>query len=74
MLKVGDTVWWRGDYGTSQEEKAVVVNIELTDGDKYGRPVQEVAWAVVHDRSIVVDLDNGHFAYGYQIKPFGEKT
>ena len=68
-LKVGDTVLWRGGFGSDAPKKAVVEGIEITNGGKYGDPVDEVDWTKVRDRNVTVDLDNGHWAYASQIKP-----
>ena len=67
-LKVGDTVLWRGGFGMDPLKKAVVEGIEITNGGKYGDPVDEVEWSKVRDRNVTVDLDNGHWAYASQIK------
>lgn len=68
ILKVGDTVMWRGSFGSDAPKKAVVEGIELCrSGEKYGEPVDEVAWT--DKDKIVVDLDNGHWAKGHQISP-----
>jgi hypothetical protein len=67
-LKVGDTVLWRGGFGSDAPKKAVVEGIEITNGGKYGDPVDEVDWTKVYDRNVTVDLNNGHWAYASQIK------
>jgi len=67
-LKVGDTVLWRGGFGSDAPKKAVVEGIEITNGGKYGDPVDEVGWEKVYDRNVTVDLNNGHWAYASQIK------
>ena len=67
ILKIGDTVRWKGAWGSQPAKDAKVTNIELTRGGKYGDPVDEIEWSEVYDRNVVVDLDNGHFAYGSQI-------
>ena len=67
-LKVGDTVLWRGGFGSDAPKKAVVEGIEITNGGKYGDPIDEVDWTKVYDRNVTVDLDNGHWAYASQIK------
>lgn len=67
-LKVGDEVMWCGGFGIDPPQRAKVTGIELCElGEKYGDPVEEVEWSK-HDR-IVVDLDNGHWARGHQIRP-----
>lgn len=68
-LKIGDKVLWRGAWGQNTMEEATVTGIEITYGDKYGFPVDEVPWAEVCGRNVIVDLDNGHWSYGFQIKP-----
>jgi hypothetical protein len=67
-LKTGDSVWVRGGFGTEPRALATVEQIEITNGDKYGTEVDEVKWALVYDRNVVVSLDNGHWAYAEQIK------
>jgi hypothetical protein len=68
-LKVGDTVWWRGSWGSEAPKRTVVKRIELSDRprSKEGEIVQEVDW----DKKdyILVSLDNGHWAYGNQLEP-----
>ena len=67
-LKVGDTVMWRGGFGSDAPRKAKVVGIEVCPaGSKYGAPRESVEWSKIH--SVVVDLDNGHWAKGHQISP-----
>ena len=68
-LKVGETVRWKGSWGSDPEELAKIVRIEICPiGDKYGREVKKVLWSTVETKNVVVCLDNDHFAYGYQIK------
>ena len=52
----------------SNHGEAKVTGIELTqDGSKYGIPQKKI---FVQDKNrCVFDLDNGHWAYGYQINP-----
>lgn len=66
-LKVGDEVLWRGGFGMDAPRKAKVEGIEITRGDKYGDPVDEVEWSEVYGRNVTVDLDNDHWAYAEQI-------
>ena len=70
-LKIGDEVSWRGAWGSQASKRAVVTEIEVTNGDKYGRSVNSVGWTRVRDRNVVVTLDNGHWAYGEQISRVG---
>lgn len=68
VLKIGDTVTWRGGFGLDAPVQAEVTGIVL--GGKHGHPVAEVPWRRVHGRSIVLDLDKvNSWAYGYQIEP-----
>ena len=67
-LKIGDTVLWRGGFGSEPEKLAVVEGIEITNGGKYGDSVDEVPWSEVYDRNVTVDLDNNHWAYAEQIR------
>ena len=69
-LKKGDQVWWRGGFGQQSKKLATVLNIEVTNGEKYGDEVDEVLWSEVKDRYITVDLDNEHWAYGEQISRY----
>jgi hypothetical protein len=66
-LKVGDTVSWKGDFGTAPAVDAKVVGIEYTKGGKYGDRVDEIEWKKVYGRNVVVDLDNDTWAYASQI-------
>lgn len=67
-LKVGDTVLWSGGFGSEPLKEAKVMGIEkCKSGSKYGKPVGSVDWSLVN-REVTVDLDNGHWAYGNQIR------
>jgi hypothetical protein len=67
-LKVGDTVMWRGGFGSEPPRKAKVIGLEVCPaGEKYGESRDHVEWSKIH--SVVVDLDNGHWAKGHQISP-----
>jgi hypothetical protein len=71
-LKIGDKVMWRGAWNTEPPKEATVVSMELcANGTKYGKEVKSVAWETIENakRSVTVSLDNGHWAYGYQLKP-----
>jgi hypothetical protein len=70
-LKIGDEVSWRGAWGSEAPKNAVVTEIEVTNGGKYGRAVNSIEWTRVRDRNVVVTLDNGHWAYGEQISKVG---
>ena len=66
-LKIGDTVRYKQEFGMGPTIKAKVEGIEITNGGKYGRQVEEVAWSKVNGRNVVVDLDCGSWGYGNQI-------
>lgn len=69
-LYVGDTVLCRGGFGNHAALPAKVRAIEkCAPGDKYGDDVQSLPWTQV-PTCAVVDLDDGHWAYGWQITPF----
>jgi hypothetical protein len=70
-LKIGDEVSWKGAWGSQASKRAVVTEIEVTNGGKYGDEVNSVEWTKVRDRNVVVTLDNGHWAYGEQISRIG---
>ena len=67
VLKVGETVRWRGSWGNDAPKDAKVSSIQVDCVNKEGTEVQKVNWALVNSRSVIVDLDNGHWAYGTQI-------
>jgi hypothetical protein len=68
-LKIGDRVNWRGAWGTEATQVVTVVSMEVNCVEKYGMEADEVEWSECFDRSVVVTLDNGHWAYGNQLKP-----
>jgi len=68
ILKVGDTVLWRGTYGTEPAEPAEVIGIQRDCVDKYGKAVSELPWAQATSRTVIIDLANGHWAYGNQLE------
>lgn len=72
LLSVGDTVNWRGGWGRDIPLSAKIENISLVNGDSM---LESVPWSLLSDRQVVVDLDNGYWAYGEQLEPYnGEKT
>ena len=70
-LKVGDKVIWRGSWGKDNPKEATVIGIERTliPGSKYGDQVDELDWDLVEEGYCIVNLDNEHWAYGYQLEP-----
>jgi hypothetical protein len=70
-LKVGDPVLWRGCFGKSDPVKAVITEIEIDcNGSKYGTSVDSAPWSEIHGCNVIVSLDNGCWAYGFQITPY----
>ena len=66
-VKVGQKVKYRGNFGSGPIEVVTLESIELCEDEheKYGTPVDEVdVWDL---NRCCVCLDNGHWAYGYQI-------
>lgn len=68
QLTIGDEVMWKGAFGMEVAKKAKVEGIEVTNGGKYGEDVLSVDWSKVTERNVVVDLDNGSWAYASQIR------
>ena len=75
-LRIGDTITWRGDWGRARPEDAMIqgISVGCRDGDNIavpGCPIEEATWEDIElaDKDIVVMLDNGHWAYAYQITP-----
>jgi hypothetical protein len=68
-LKKGDKVYWSGAWNTEPYEIVTVNQIEevLHEGEKWGFVVEEMEWSKM--KNCVVLLNNGKWAYGYQIKP-----
>ena len=69
MLRVGDTVLWRGSFGSAAPKQVKVEGIEIACVDKSGLPVDHAPWSIVCNRSVIVSLDCGNWAYGTQISP-----
>jgi len=71
MLQIGDEVMWSGAWGSEPPTIAIVESITLTDGiNAYiGDSYYAVEWTICNDRRVIVDLNNGHWAYGYQVRP-----
>lgn len=58
---------WRGSWGRDLPRKAKVDRIEITQSlkDKEGNEAQEVDTT---RQCFIVDLDNGKWAYGWQVE------
>ena len=71
ILRIGDAVLWRSAWGTKPAQTTTVTAIERVQpasGEKHGQRVSAMDWADVPSCA-VVDLQNGHWAYGKQIEP-----
>jgi hypothetical protein len=64
-LKVGDLVQWSGSWGSDSPKPVTVLNISIGDKSE-DNPVESIEWSKVN-KTVVVDLSNGHWAYGNQI-------
>lgn len=77
-VKVGDTVKWRGCFGTDAPKDAQIEGMTVTDiprgrtgrlfRTKYGVEVDEVDSSLIEQNRVVFDLNNGHWAYSEQIE------
>jgi hypothetical protein len=68
-LRIGDLVLWSGSWGRDVSEPACIEAMELCqEGQKYGEEIEEIDWNSVKSRTLIVSLDNGHWAYGTQIE------
>ena len=75
LLKIGETVSWCGSWGNDDPKEAKVVDIQINCKDKYGENVSYIAWSHIRDahkdwdfaKTIIVGLDNNHWAYADQI-------
>ena len=67
MMRVGDTVYYRGGWGSDAPKPAVVEAIDLCDRprEKYGEDVQAAPWEM--KEYVCVSLDDGHWAYGQDV-------
>ena len=72
-LKVGDKVMWRGGWGRYAAQPARIQSMELLSkgSSDDGVGINEVLWSMV-ENYVVVTLDNGKWAYGYQISKIEE--
>ena len=64
-LKIGDKIKYRPRFGRGIPVEAVVTAMEYCeDGGKYGEPIDDYCGDKDY---LVINLDDGHWAYGYQI-------
>jgi hypothetical protein len=62
MLTVGDTINWRGNFSTVDNQGKVVA-IQLNTKAQQGVEVDSIEWFKVHGEEVIVILDNGSFKY-----------
>lgn len=69
ILKVGDTVAWRGAWGHDPVKEAIIESIETNcNGRKFGTNVDSIEWNEVTRDNVTVQLVHGNWAYGDQLK------
>lgn len=73
ILRIGDAVNWHRSYGTKAAQRVLVVAIMRVDSksdidSRQGDEVDSMPWSEVPEHA-VVDLENGQWAYGYQLEP-----
>ena len=68
-LNVGDEVSWKGSWGKDLDQVARVTGIQLNErnGSKEGQQVWSVKWDQVTDRNVILDLDNCHWCWAFQV-------
>lgn len=68
FLKVGDTVIWRGGWGKNAPQDAVITGIRKDCYVGKETMVERVPWSDCSDRDVIVWMDNGFWAYGFQLE------
>ena len=76
VVRVGDEVVWKGNFGSAPAQVVRVVSMEVTDlaRSKYGESRAEVLWSLVAANRVVFTLSSGTWAYGEQIRPLPERA
>jgi hypothetical protein len=64
ILQIGDRVAVATQFGSGPIVESAIIGIYAPEG-----AVPALTWERLIDRSIVVDLANGHWAYGCQLRP-----
>lgn len=72
IIKVGDTVMWRGAWGRDAARPAKIVGMELCEAPRMKEGIRVRSAFLADKARLVVDLDNGSWAYGFQIEPIEE--
>ena len=75
-LAIGHRVWWRGSFGEDDPRLVRVTGLSVAEpggSGKWGEPADSVSWGILDDprepRRVVLDLANGHWCYGFQVRP-----
>ena len=63
VVTVGDRIYWRGPCGDAPPVVVIVLKISLGPID-----VERASWRDIRERG-VLDIDNGHWSYGWQLEP-----
>lgn len=71
ILKVGDIVLWRGNFGADPKQEAKVIGINVNFAPY---PIESVEWEKVDSRVYMITLDNGCWCYGTQISQIEQPT
>tara|TARA_A100000172_G_scaffold36581_1_gene22207 strand:- start:1307 stop:1546 length:240 start_codon:yes stop_codon:yes gene_type:complete len=68
FLNIGDKVMWSGSWGSETEKLAEVDSITVVEPNtKYGDNVDWLHWNLVRGRECIINLTNGHWAWGFQV-------
>jgi hypothetical protein len=75
VLRIGDPVIWRANFGSAPPVEATVTAIELVeDGSNYGEEVESAPWSSIVGRRAVITLNTGNWAYASQVSPKGPQA
>ena len=69
MIKLGDTITYRGGWGDHLPTRAKVVSLDITkvQRSKYGTQVNQVSEWSVRGNWVLFGLDDGHWCYSEQV-------
>jgi hypothetical protein len=68
-IKIGDTINYRGCFGSDRPKQAIVEHMEVTAQrrSKYGESVKEVSVDMVKENRVLFSLSDGHWCYSDQV-------
>jgi hypothetical protein len=68
-IKIGDSITYRGCFGSDRPKQAVVEHMEVTAQrrSKYGESVREVGVDMVKENRVLFSLSDGHWCYSDQV-------